>query len=1094
MMSQPECISREQLERYVLGDLPATDWQAVATHLETCERCEETVSQLDRAEDTLVKTLRGPAAVQDEPSTYRLAARRAKAALLKEAREPRAPRVATQYLRDYELIEPIARGGMGMVYRAVHQRLRRDVAVKILPQRCLTNPLDVARFQREMQAVGQLRHPGIVQATDGGEVDGVHFLVMELVEGVDLNTLVKCSGPLPPADACELARRTALGLAYAHQQGVIHRDVKPSNVMLTAEGEIKILDLGLARMVGEQLVCDELTTIGQLMGTVDYMAPEQFENSHDADERCDVYGLGATLFKLLAGQVPYGRAAGRPDSPLVKLRRIAAEPPPPLSSKRGDLPTDLCSLVDRMIARCAADRPASMQEVASALAPWCAGHNLRDLARNGMAKQAIASRRQKESRSEQVDMARDHGVPPMKHANAIADPGVSNPPPGRLRRTIVALMFFTILAALGIVITLQTTNGQLVIETSVPDVEVRIVRAGQPYKTLTLTQQPNSLRLGSGDYEIQLVGPADGLRVENNTFTLTRGKTVVARVVHTTETAAAAPATAIGELSTAPLPEPRYDGKSTAEWTAVLLEDRSPGRVVTALDALQKLGVDRNTAEVVKAVFHAVQFHNEFTTVPSRSGDGTRVFWESAAATLGSFDKAAVASHVSVVLDDPAYRGKPFVFFFLNKSHGPFVSERLLNQLIHFSREGTESDRSAAISAIARTLGTDNPKFVEICRAWLADRDIFLRLHAANRLIAAKQATQEVVTTLRQVLKEESANIRTEVIATLQEMGADAKPAVPDLIGIVERPEEPTTESQSRSGIVPDRRLRQSPPEQAIAALGKIGDASALPVLIREWKPFATLDPRQRPDRKVTERRANLQSAIEALTGARFDSSGSSDGTAPRAGGWRYDGRLLSQWTGDFVQHAAGSSERQNAANVITKLLQVSSESDVELAVTRSLGRIEVQPAMSRLPELLEFLRPNLPAANEVRAMLVSIGDRASRGLDFDGLTQELKGKNEGLRFVQQLLKERASSSPELRKLTFNMLAEFIERDGDFVFVVYVDTLVDLGVPDPEVSKRMTAAFEKARESKGSVKAAAANRGREHLLGKPEEPKPESKP
>jgi serine/threonine protein kinase len=216
-------------------------------------------------------------------------------------------------LGQYQLLEKLGEGGMGAVYKALHTKLEKVVALKVLkvlPANRLQNPNAISRFEREMRAVGKLNHVNIVAAHDAGEIDDKHYLVMELVDGIDLSELMRRVGPLNSADACELIRQAAVGLQHAHGRGMVHRDIKPSNLMLarTEDGEplVKVLDMGLALLDDQQTAARrELTTTGQMMGTLDYMAPEQGSDSHVVDIRADIYSLGATLFKLLCGKSPF---------------------------------------------------------------------------------------------------------------------------------------------------------------------------------------------------------------------------------------------------------------------------------------------------------------------------------------------------------------------------------------------------------------------------------------------------------------------------------------------------------------------------------------------------------------------------------------------------------------------------------------------------------------------------------------------------------------------------------------------------------------------------------------------------------------------
>ncbi|MGL5097191.1 MAG: serine/threonine-protein kinase, partial [Planctomycetia bacterium] len=214
---------------------------------------------------------------------------------------------------DYVVLDKIGQGGMGAVFRARHRRMDRIVAVKILKP---NKPMDDARrremrsrFEREVKTAGRLLHPNIVAAFDAGEVAGSPYLVMEYLGGVDLHQLVRLRGPLSAGEAVPLIVQAARGLGYAHQNGVVHRDVKPSNLFLDSTGIVKVLDLGLARLAdrgdGGAAVGDknELTQAGVVMGTVDFMAPEQAEDTHRAEATADVYSLGCTLYYILTGEL-----------------------------------------------------------------------------------------------------------------------------------------------------------------------------------------------------------------------------------------------------------------------------------------------------------------------------------------------------------------------------------------------------------------------------------------------------------------------------------------------------------------------------------------------------------------------------------------------------------------------------------------------------------------------------------------------------------------------------------------------------------------------------------------------------------------------
>jgi serine/threonine protein kinase len=267
-------------------------------------------------------------------------------------------------LGEYELLERLGAGGMGEVYKARHRRLDKLVAVKLLGERLQGSGVGLARFLREMKAAGALEHPNVVEAIDAGEQDGVVYLVMKLVAGTDLARLVRARGPLPIAEACDAARQAALGLHYLHERGLIHRDVKASNLMRTPDGTVKILDLGLARWREVRSSGEELTCAEAVMGTPDFLAPEQIGLAQTVGVAADLYGLGGTLFHLLTGKAPFAHRAGRD----AKLRAHQSEEAPDVRTLRQETPQALADLVRRLLAKNPQDRPPGAAAVAAELA------------------------------------------------------------------------------------------------------------------------------------------------------------------------------------------------------------------------------------------------------------------------------------------------------------------------------------------------------------------------------------------------------------------------------------------------------------------------------------------------------------------------------------------------------------------------------------------------------------------------------------------------------------------------------------------------------------------------------------------------------
>ena len=285
-------------------------------------------------------------------------------------------KTADLFVGPFVVLDKLGEGGMGKVFKARDVRSGRVAAVKVVRPHLLANPVVRGRYEREVKAALALRHPNVAAAYEAGEVGGKVYLALEFVDGIDLSRLVKTFGILPVPEACEYLRQAALGLAHAHAQGFVHRDIKPGNFVVAGERHhpeatepavVKLLDMGLVRTVGfeeEGPSGTDLTRAGTVLGTPDYMAPEQAKNSSTADHRADLYSLGGAFYFLLTGKPPFPVG-----SPIEKILSHQHDPPPPLQAARPDVPDELARLVARLLAKNPADRPGSAHEVAAALEP-----------------------------------------------------------------------------------------------------------------------------------------------------------------------------------------------------------------------------------------------------------------------------------------------------------------------------------------------------------------------------------------------------------------------------------------------------------------------------------------------------------------------------------------------------------------------------------------------------------------------------------------------------------------------------------------------------------------------------------------------------
>ncbi|HEV3003259.1 MAG TPA: serine/threonine-protein kinase, partial [Pirellulales bacterium] len=325
-MPSSDCPSSAELTDYTLGKLPPSCWEQVAEHVDDCGRCESVLSDLDRVADPVVGVLRsGPASGTTEVA---------------------AEYAPPKYVAAYEILGELGRGGMGVVYQARHTKLGRTVALKMLLAGSFADRSHLTRFRVEAEAVARLQHPNIVQVFDLGEQNRLPFLVMEYVPGGTLAQRLN-GEPLPPHVAAEVVTALADAVHYAHQRGVLHRDLKPGNILLAAGTREsspderrtmsfvpKIADFGVARRLDEN---GGETQTGMVLGTVNYMAPEMAAGRHrEAGTLADVYALGAILYECLTGRPPF-----KGTTLLATLQQVEQQEPVAPSRWRPELPRDL---------------------------------------------------------------------------------------------------------------------------------------------------------------------------------------------------------------------------------------------------------------------------------------------------------------------------------------------------------------------------------------------------------------------------------------------------------------------------------------------------------------------------------------------------------------------------------------------------------------------------------------------------------------------------------------------------------------------------------------------------------------------------------
>jgi eukaryotic-like serine/threonine-protein kinase len=494
---------------------------------------------------------------------------------------------------NYVVLDKIGSGGMGHVYKARHKRMERVVALKVLPSAVTKSPDAVKRFQREMVAAARLNHPNIVTAFDADEADGVHFLVMEHVKGDDLADVVRRRGTPSVGKALDYIIQAAKGLKYAHDSGIIHRDIKPSNLLLDSKGTVKILDMGLAR-IEQDLGSDTteaaaLTQSGQVMGTIDYMPPEQSMDTHKADHRADIYSLGCTLFYLLTGRPVYqGNTLAK------KILAHREDPIPSLTKLRSDVPEMLDAVFQKMVAKSVDRRHGSMSEVLTDLKACrtkldeAVGETITYSAQAAAEIDTSDDRHEITAEKADVDSALDRWLQeelPEGPTHFITKPGKQ----AKLTQqqivygSIVAAVCFLVLF-FGVVFSLRTPEGTLVVTVNEPDAEISVDDG-----KITLQSpddEPVEIEVVKGKHTLSVT--KGGFRTHTKTFTIeSRGREVFNVKLVPLVAAKAESGKPKADMAGANPASPqvsRPPGPDSAAWTAILPAG-APAAAIAPFDA-----------------------------------------------------------------------------------------------------------------------------------------------------------------------------------------------------------------------------------------------------------------------------------------------------------------------------------------------------------------------------------------------------------------------------------------------------------------------------------------------------------------------------
>lgn len=488
------CLTAESMSRLAHGEFLAAEMTLIEEHLERCEKCRNMLeSSLDSMwHDNVLPVLKTTAADskrlhEDQEDGHEEQPLDSILKLLGPTDDPhKLGRIGT-----YEVTGVIGRGGMGVVFKAFDAALNRFVAIKMLLPHLAVSGAARKRFAREGQAAAAVIDDNVMPIYSVAEWQDVPYLVTQYCRGTTLQKRIQDQGPLELKEILRIGMQTARGLAAAHAQGLVHRDVKPSNILLDGTVERALLtDFGLARAVDDA----SITRTGVIAGTPQYMSPEQARGG-SVDARSDLFGLGCVLYAMCTGRPPF-----RAENSYAVLRLITDEEPRPIREVNPEIPEWLCRLIHRLMAKSPNDRFSSAAEVATLL-EQCLAH---------------------------VQQPTVAPVPEQLQSKKTAGQRIRS---GRSMVAIGALLL-GLLGLFGVVFSLQSQDGTLLIESSVDDVTVKVSQGDTVVRKLTVTKAGTKINVAAGSYLVEIEGNVDGIAIENNKVNLRRGQTEIVKLTY----------------------------------------------------------------------------------------------------------------------------------------------------------------------------------------------------------------------------------------------------------------------------------------------------------------------------------------------------------------------------------------------------------------------------------------------------------------------------------------------------------------------------------------------------------------------------------